>query len=68
MAMSPEDRAAEDQDMLILEQTWQALLESMDPMQKQIILSQLNNMLPSGQIAFKRKVVSDGGESILPPS
>ena len=43
-------------------------MQGLDDMQQKILQSQLGNMLPSGQIAFMKKMVAGGGAELMPPS
>ena len=66
--MSLQERQAEDLEMMQLTHAFNALMETMDPMQRQILQSNMSQMMPSGQIAFMKKLVADGGADVLPPS
>ena len=37
-------------------------------MQRQILQLNMAQMMPSGQIAFMKKLVADGGAELMPPS
>lgn len=67
-AMSASERQAEDNEMASLAQNWSALMNSLDPMQQQILQSNLGNMMPSDQVAFMKKTISGGLQDIIPPS
>lgn len=43
-------------------------MQNLDPMQVQILQSNLAQMMPSGQIAFMKKLIADGGADLMPPS
>lgn len=54
--------------MRVLTESFQAILETMDPLQRQIIMGQMGNQLPSGQMQIMKQIVEGGTESILPPT
>lgn len=68
VAMSDSEKQAEDAEMAALAQNWTALMNSLDPMQQQILQSNLGNMMPSDQVAFMKKTISGGLQDIIPPS
>lgn len=47
---------------------FQQILSTLDPMQRQILQSNLANMLPSGQVSFMKKVVDGEVADLIPPS
>ena len=51
-----------------LTESFHAILETMDPMQKQIIMGQIGNLLPSGQLQFMKQLVEGGADHMLPPT
>ena len=67
-AMTEQERNAEDAEMMQLHMQFQALMQSMDPMQQQILQQNLANMMPSDQIAFMRKMCAGGQQNVMPPS
>ena len=46
--MSLQERQAEDLEMMQLTHAFNALMETMDPMQRQILQSNMSQMMPSG--------------------
>lgn len=47
---------------------WQGLMGTLDPMQQQILQSNLANMMPSEGKAFMKKMIEGGHSALLPPS
>ncbi len=66
--MSQSERQAENASMAEMAQQWNALMNSLDPMQQQILQSNMGNMMPSDQVAFMKKTIAGGLKDIMPPS
>jgi hypothetical protein len=58
----------EDEEMRELSESFNAIMETMDQMQKQIVVSQMGNLLPTGQVQYMRQLVEGGVDELLPPS
>ena len=68
--MSNEERMAEDMEIKSVQQQFQAMMQTMDPMQQQILRGQMGgqNFLPSAQLAFMKKIVNGGAGVPMPPT
>ena len=66
--MSEEERAAEDAENKQLQEDFTAIMNSMDLQQKQIIIRDMAQMMPSGRLAFMKKLVEGGADAVVPPS
>jgi len=51
-----------------LNESFQAILETMDPMQKQIVIGQMQNLLPTAAQEYMKKLCDGGLDEMLPPS
>ena len=67
-AMTEEERKQEDQEMMVLHGKFNALLQSLDNQQRNAIIHNLQNLMPSSQMAYMKQLVAGGVEAILPPS
>jgi|LauGreDrversion4_2_1035121.scaffolds.fasta_scaffold95167_3 deoxyhypusine synthase len=66
--LTAQERFLEDEEMRELSESFNAIVETMDQMQKQIVVSQMGNLLPSGQVQYMRQLVDGGVDELLPPS
>jgi len=67
-ALSLEERNVEDAESKQLQVDFTDIMNTMDQQQKQIIIRDLAQMMPSGRLAFMKKLVEGGEEAVLPPS
>ena len=66
--MSPTERAAFDEERRELKECYDAIMETMDPLQRGIINQRMMDFLPSEQLAFMKQLVEGDVDEIIPPS
>ena len=59
-AMTEEERQQEDAENKEMTIKFNAIMQGLDDQQKQIIMGQMQNQMPSGRIAYMKKLVEDG--------
>ena len=67
-SLSAEERSKEEQENMQLNMKFQQIINMMDPVQKQAIMTKMAGLMPSAQLAFMKKLVDGGSDMIFPPS
>jgi hypothetical protein len=66
--LSDHERFLEDEESREMIESYQAIVETLDPLQKQIITQKMMDFLPSEQVQFMQKLVEGDIDDILPPT
>ena len=61
-SLSEEERAKEDAETADTVQRFNAMLQGLDPQQKQIIMQSMNQMVPSAAQAYMKKLIAGGAD------
>lgn len=66
--MGAAERAAFDEERRELKECYDAIMETMDPLQRGIINQKMMDFLPSEQLAFMKQLVEGDVDEIVPPT
>ena len=61
-SLTEEERAKEDAETAETVQRFNAIMNGLDPQQKQIVMQQMANMIPSARMIYMKKLVEGGTE------
>ena len=67
-SLTEAERRAEDEETMKITTNFNHLLSQMDAQQRNIILGNMQQMMPSGQMNYMKQLIEEGAEALIPPS